>query len=135
MYSWYGTERFMAIIDKLGKVYYFQLIKNRLVDDTGGQEKYQSIHNFYWSNLQGQSGKLIKIKSFSKTKKVKLFRVILSTNRTEYVATNDLISNPVASELLAEIRRRQCRVPTVLFLVGTRHCRLLYIIPVQPELI
>ncbi len=34
-----------------------------------------------------------------------------------------------------EIRRRQCRVPTVLFWVGTRHCRLLYIIPAQPDLI
>ncbi len=25
-----------------------------------------------------------------------------------------------------EIRRRQCRFPTILFWVGTRHCRLLY---------
>ncbi|MCC3545401.1 MULTISPECIES: hypothetical protein [unclassified Microcoleus] len=37
----------------------------------------------------------------------------------------DIISNPVASELLAKIRRRQCRFPTILFSVGTRHCRLL----------
>jgi len=34
---------------------------------------------------------------------------------------NIVISNPVASELLlTEIRRRQCRVPTI-FGVGTRH--------------
>ncbi len=32
-----------------------------------------------------------------------------------------------------EIRRRQCRFPTFNW-VGTRHCRLLYIIPVQPEI-
>ena len=44
-----------------------------------------------------------------------------------------VISFPVASELLAQIRTRQCRVPTILFSVGTRHCRVLYIIPVQPE--
>ena len=38
-----------------------------------------------------------------------------------------VISNPVASELLLpEIRRRQCRFPTMLFWVGTRYCRLLY---------
>jgi len=37
-------------------------------------------------------------------------------------------SSELASELLAKIRRRQCRVPTILFLVGTRHCRLLYIV-------
>ena len=24
------------------------------------------------------------------------------------------------------MRRRQCRIPTILFWVGTRHCRLLY---------
>ena len=39
---------------------------------------------------------------------------------------------PVASELLAKIRTRQCRVPTILFSVGTRHCRVLYIIPMPP---
>jgi len=33
------------------------------------------------------------------------------------------------------MRRRQCRLPTMLFWVGTWHCRLLYIIPAQPELI
>ena len=33
------------------------------------------------------------------------------------------------------MRRRQRRLPTMLFWVGTRHCRLLYIIPAQPELI
>jgi len=30
------------------------------------------------------------IKTFPKDKKVKLFRVIVSTGKTEYVATNDL---------------------------------------------
>ena len=63
-----------------------------------------------------------------------------------------VISILVASELiLPEIRTRQCRVPTIdrgretalpcpllslpSIAVGTRHCRLLYIIPAQPELI
>jgi hypothetical protein len=52
-----------------------------------------------------------------------------------------MMSNPIildtgAPELLVDqIRRRQCRVPTILLWVGTRHCRLLYIIPVLPELI
>ncbi|MCC3604469.1 MAG: hypothetical protein JGK24_14905 [Microcoleus sp. PH2017_29_MFU_D_A] len=46
------------------------------------------------------------------------------------------MSNPVASELLvAQIRRRQCRFLRARLIVGKRHCRLLYIIPVQPELI
>ncbi|GDZ94315.1 hypothetical protein PA905_22700 [Planktothrix agardhii CCAP 1459/11A] len=90
MDSWYGSQKLMAMIDELGKIYYCPLKKNRLVDDTGGKEKYQSIEKLNWSNTEEKSGKLIKIKNFPKSHKVKLFRVIVSTNRTEYVATNDL---------------------------------------------
>jgi len=43
-----------------------------------------------WTEKDVKSGKLIKIKNFPAVKKVKLFRVTVSTNRTEYVATNDL---------------------------------------------
>jgi hypothetical protein len=43
-----------------------------------------------WTEKDVKSEKLIKIKNFPAVKKVKLFRVTVSTNRTEYVATNDL---------------------------------------------
>lgn len=90
MDSWYGAQKLMAMIDKLGKIYYCPLKKNRLVDDSVGQKKYQAIENLIWSNDEEKSGKLIKIKNFPKHQKVQLFRVIVSPNRTEYVATNDL---------------------------------------------
>lgn len=90
MDSWYGSQKLMALIDKLGKIYYCPLKKNRLVDDTGGKEKYQSIDNLNWSEIDEKLGKLIKLKNFPKDQKVKLFRVIVSPNKTEYVATNDL---------------------------------------------
>jgi hypothetical protein len=64
--------------------------KNRLVDDTGGQEKYKPIESLAWSKDGLDQGKIIKIKTFPQAKKVKLFRVTISTDRTEYVATNDL---------------------------------------------
>jgi|SRR6476646_3178609 len=44
----------------------------------------------YWSATEAKSGKLIKLRGFPKDKKVKLFRVIVSTDKTEYVVTNDL---------------------------------------------
>jgi hypothetical protein len=47
----------------------------------------------------------------------------------------NMISFSVASELLAKIRTRQCRFPTILFSVVQGHCRVLYIIPAQSELI
>jgi hypothetical protein len=51
MDSWYATKDLMQYIDKLGKYYYCPLKKNRLVDDTGGQEKYKQIEALNWNNL------------------------------------------------------------------------------------
>ena len=79
----------MQAIDKLGKIYYCPLKKNRLVDDSEGKEDYKSVEFLSWTPNELKSGKIIKIKTFPKFKKVKLFRVIVSTNKTEYVASND----------------------------------------------
>ncbi len=90
MDSWYASQRIMALIDNWQKIYYCPLKKNRLVDETGGKEKYQRIELLQWNQQNKQQGKLIKIKKFPSEKKVKLFRVTISTNRTEYIATNEL---------------------------------------------
>lgn len=90
MDSWYATQRLMALIDNLGKIYYCPLKINRLVDDTGGVEKYKKIAELSWNDSEKISGKIIKIKGFPRDKKVKLFWVIVSPNKTEYIATNDL---------------------------------------------
>jgi len=34
MNSWYACQKLMFLIEDLGKIYYFPLKKNRLVDDT-----------------------------------------------------------------------------------------------------
>jgi hypothetical protein len=70
-----------------------QLKRNRLVDDSGGVEKYKKIENLSWSREERQKGKLIKIKNFPSDQKVKLFRVTVSTDRTDYIVTNDLSQN------------------------------------------
>jgi hypothetical protein len=93
MDSWYATKDLMQYVDKLGKYYYCPLKRNRLVDDTGGQEKYKQIEALKWSRTDLEQGKIIKIKTFPQDKKVKLFRVSVSTDRTEYIATNDLTQN------------------------------------------
>jgi hypothetical protein len=54
------------------------------------REDYKSVESLSWKPTELQSGKIIKIKTFPKFKKVKLFRVIVSPNKTEYVASNDL---------------------------------------------
>ncbi len=89
MDTWYASQKVMQAIDKLGKIYYCPLKKNRLVDDSEGKEDYKSVESLSWAPNELKSGKIIKIKTFPKFKKVKLFRVIVSTNKTEYVASND----------------------------------------------
>ncbi len=90
MDTWYAVNHLMLYIDSLDKIYYCPLKTNRLVDDTCGREKYKNIESLKWNNEEIECGKIIKIKGFPATKKVKLFRVIVSTDRTDYVATNDL---------------------------------------------
>jgi len=89
MDSWYATQKLMAQIDQLEKVYYCPLKTNRRVDDSGGHAPYVRVDELVWNREELQQGKLIKVRGFPKNKKVKLFRVTVSTNRTEFVATND----------------------------------------------
>jgi DDE superfamily endonuclease len=90
MDTWYAVNNLMLYIDSLNKIYFCPLKENRLVDDTMGKEKYKNIESLEWSDEELKCGKIIKIKSFPAEKKVKLFRVTVSTDRTDYVATNDL---------------------------------------------
>ena len=90
MDTWYAVNSLMLYIDSLEKVYYCPLKNNRLVDDTLGKEKYKRIELLEWSEEELECGKIIKIKGFPAQKKVKLFRVAVSNNRTDYVASNDL---------------------------------------------
>jgi hypothetical protein len=90
MYTWYAVNNLMLYIDSLDKIYYFPLKINRLVDDSFGKEKYKNIESLEWSDEDLKCGKIVKIKAFPAEKKVKLFRVTVSTDRTDYVATNDL---------------------------------------------
>ena len=89
MDSWYATQKLMLLIDDIGKIYYCPMKKNRLVDDTGGVEKYKAIEQLVWNQSEIEIGKNTKIKCFPGNKKVKLFRVVVSTDKTEFIATND----------------------------------------------
>lgn len=90
MDSWYATKELMLFIEQLGKIYYCPLKSNRLVDDSGGALKYRHIDSLAWPAAELAHGKVIKIKGFPKEHKVKLFRVEVSNNRTDWVVTNDL---------------------------------------------
>jgi hypothetical protein len=88
--SWYVTKDLMLLVESLGKRYYCPLKSNRQVDDSGAELPYRRVDSLDWSEAEIKHGKTIKIKSFPKGHKVKLFRVEVSTNRTDWVVSNDL---------------------------------------------
>lgn len=88
--TWYATKDMMLSIERLQKVYYCALKDNRQIDNSGDTQPYRRVDSLIWTENEKRHGKLIKIKGFPGSHKVKLFRVVLSTQRTDYVVTNDL---------------------------------------------
>jgi hypothetical protein len=90
MDAWYATKKVMLLIDGMAKTFYCPLKSNRQVDDSGGERPYRRVDALDWSEQELKQGKLTKIKGFPKDHKVKLFRVAVSSDRTEWIVTNDL---------------------------------------------
>lgn len=90
MDTWYATRKLMRQIEKLDKLYYCPLKSNRLVDDSDGTQDHQPVKQLTWSEQEQQHGKLVHLKSFPKGHQLKLFRLVLSPQRTDYLVTNDL---------------------------------------------
>lgn len=90
MDTWYAERKLMLHIERLGKVYYCPLKANRQVDESGGERGYQRVDSLAWSEDEAQHGKTLHLKDFPKGHQVKLFRLVLSPQRTDYIATNDL---------------------------------------------
>ena len=97
MDSWYATLAMMRQIESLNKIFYCPLKKNRLVDETNGEQEYKPVDTLHWTQEELNVGKRIKIHKFPKGHRVKLFRLTISNNRTEYVVTNDLSQNSASA--------------------------------------
>ncbi len=97
MDSWYATtDLFKWLMDEK-KVFYCPLKSNRLVDDSGGQVPYQPLACLSWSAQEVARGKLVKGRKMPKDVKLKLFRVLVSTHRTDYLVTNELAQDDTAA--------------------------------------
>lgn len=90
MDTWYATKELMMLIDEMDKTFYCPLKVNRSVDDSGAQRPYRRVDSLEWSEQELELGKLVKVKGFPGDYKLKLFRVVVSTHRTEWIVTNDL---------------------------------------------
>lgn len=90
MDTWYATVPLMTRLHKASKLFYCPLKKNRLVDATRGQKPYRRVESLTWTAAEEQQGKLVKVKGFAQDTYLKLFRVVVSTDRTDYIVTNDV---------------------------------------------
>jgi hypothetical protein len=97
MDSGYAAKDLMLFIESLGKIYYCPLKANRQVDDSAAVSPYRRIDALDWSPAELATGKTIKVKGFPKNHKLRLFRVEVSSHRTDWVVTNDLSQDSTAA--------------------------------------
>ncbi|MEZ4644285.1 MAG: transposase [Chloroflexota bacterium] len=88
MDSWYATMDIMKTIEKAGKIYYCPLKSNRQVTESP-EEPYHRVDSLTWPEVELATGKMVHLKKFPKGHQLKLFRIVLSSQRTDYVVTND----------------------------------------------
>ncbi len=88
MDSWYASMRVIKHIEALEKLYYCPIKTNRHVDDSEGERKHQRVDELQWTEKEQKEGKTIHLKKMPKGHRVKLFRLVLLSGRTDYVITN-----------------------------------------------
>ena len=90
MDSWYATTALMTRLIKAERFFYCPIKRNRQVDETLGKTPYRAVETLSWTSVEEQTGKSVKLKGFAGQTRLKLFRVAVSTNRTEYLVTNEM---------------------------------------------
>ena len=88
MDSWYATMKIMKGIEKVNKIYYCPLKSNRQVS-CSPDDPYSRVDSLTWSEDEAASGKMVHLNKFPKGHQHKLFRLVLSSQRMDYVVTND----------------------------------------------
>lgn len=89
MDSWYATTELFKYLIKETKTFYCPVKSNRKIDDTKEKEPYKQVQEAFWSDADVVHGKTIKLFKMPLDTYFKLFRVLVSTTRTDYIITND----------------------------------------------
>jgi hypothetical protein len=105
MDSWYATTQMMTRLHQASKLFYCPIKANRLVDDSQGQVPYRAVETLSWTEQELQHGKIVKVKGFAKNFYLKLFRVFVSNDRTDFIVTNDLTQDDIEATQQASSQR------------------------------
>ena len=90
MDTWYASMKVIKHVESLDKLYYCPVKVNRRVDDSDGEKKHQRVDSLSWTDEEQDTSKTVHSKQMPKGHRVKLFRLALSTERTDYIVTNDM---------------------------------------------
>ena len=88
MDSWYATMKVIKAIEADEKTYYCPIKSNRQVN-LSSTDPYQRVDLLEWDPVELSQGKTVHLKGFPKEHQVKLFRIVVSSHRTDFVITND----------------------------------------------
>ena len=89
MDSWYANYQLMLHIHHMGKLFYCPLKTNRLARALGSDDTYQHVSLLAWNEQAYKTGQLVQLKNMPKEIPLKLFSISVSSNRIDYVVTND----------------------------------------------
>jgi hypothetical protein len=95
MDTWYAAKWLMLYMEKLEKIYYCPMKDNRQTNESGEPGDYHRVDSLTWTPEEQAHGKRVHLKGFPKGHQLKLFRLLLSPKRTDYVVTNDLAQDSV----------------------------------------
>lgn len=103
---WYASRQFMLHIEREGKIYYGPVQANRQVDEGDATPvAYQRVDALECSQEEKLSGKNVHVKDFPKGHRLQLFRLVVSTDRTDYIVTNDVTQHST------DDTQRVCAIP------------------------
>jgi hypothetical protein len=87
----------MLHIERNGKIYYGPVQDNRQVDEGDATAvNYRRVDALEWSEEEKARGKNVHVKDFPKGHRLQLFRLVVSTDRTDYVVANDVTQTSTA---------------------------------------
>jgi hypothetical protein len=105
MDAWYATETIFKYLIGQQKLFYCPIKSNRKLDDSQGSQPYKQVQEAFWTSTDIVAGKTIKLQKMPMDTYFKLFRVLVTPTRTDYIITNDLTQqNTDAAEQESNIR-------------------------------
>jgi Transposase DDE domain len=91
MDRWYAITKLMVKIHRAGLRFYCPIKPNRAVSEVKAEQKYnyQAAETLSWTDDELDLGKHVHLREFPQGLEVKLFRIVVSTDSTELIVTND----------------------------------------------